>query len=1200
MTSHARSLLGNARIAAALALALALGSSPVWADPFLLNDGAVQDATTGKWTLPEQGTCPADLTKTTRPDCLALRIAAASQTACTAANGSWTTSGVCNDTETNQAACEAQPGRSWNAGTSVCSVTLKGEDRNNVECLLLGGSWVTTATCTGSWVMPARTNYEPDLLTGSGPGDACLRCHNSVTEYNGPRVRDVDATLMMGHKNMSRKVTPGKAWAGPGVCSNPLYTTEEACSAHGALWDPHGTHVYAEDTTGADFDWNDGTISIGGTDREMKWIFGNWLAPLPRAIYESPASTSRVCTNPLYSTQATCEAAGFLWVLNAGASYACARCHTTGWTSDATIQTSTFANPPGLDVYGKEPELSFAGLTWDRNSDAPPDVVNLTGGVAGDAKKYASWDQFGILCSQCHSAAVDTSRVACTMSQTTCTSLGGTYSNGVCSGITLAQCTGNGGTFQNYVSPVGMSSHHNDLTAPNVGTGYCSDPRYTAQAQCDASGAAWLTQCSVAGRCSLVGYTTSGSCKAAGGVWTVYADQTTCTANGGTWQPTPVCSVGGVCSIGGVPDPTKATQADCTAAGGSWAAATDVVRCVDIHEYGKEHGVPQFEAARWTGSKTNRGQIITSLCMSCHRQETKGLPITNGTCSIAAYTTPGECVAGGGTWTESGNGLPIQVGPYHETVDFTSHPHGNQFLNSPHGKFTGGWSDVALGNGANGKYLSAFQNEGEAANTGNGCTGCHDVHSSVVAGDEPFHEECQDCHAEIDLGAINHVGGAGTPLEEIGTEPQEACVSCHMPGGGHLFRINTSSTYSTFPLPAALNGTTSPNTAPDGSFASAAWVDVDAACGQCHGGGLGSRQTTGSIAAGSATLTVASSLGLSPNQRVKVAGAGAYVGPGTAEDFHTYIKTIAGTTVTLAGKAGTTVSGAAVVMNPTKNGAPAYTKSTLSTMAKGMHGFAGTTYPVTFGAAISGLSVTTTALVSCGGICPAFTYDWTWGDGATSLNGGPSAQHTYAAPGMYSVTLVVRLASNGLIAGSATRSLNVTNSDNPPTVSGIYSFDANAWKATVVDNSSDDHAVTSVRVDWGDGTLQSYGSQGQTFNHTYQKIGSFTITHTACDAKPQCSSRTYGPATTAYFTYSGTVFRSDGQTPVSGASVNLTKTGFSRTVSTAANGTFSMGTLKPGTYSVKVTKAGYQFANPTDTTTLGPNDAGNDLIAITP
>ncbi len=107
--------------------------------------------------------------------------------------------------------------------------------------------------------------------------------------------------------------------------------------------------------------------------------------------------------------------------------------------------------------------------------------------------------------------------------------------------------------------------------------------------------------------------------------------------------------------------------------------------------------------------------MITSLCMNCHRQETGGLP----------YDATNPATA-------------LKVGPYHGTVPFLSHPHANQFLNSPHGKFTGTFAQIPTGKfnwAMTGEYKSFFMTEAEAANTGNGCTGCHEVHTSIVTGE---------------------------------------------------------------------------------------------------------------------------------------------------------------------------------------------------------------------------------------------------------------------------------------------------------------------------------------------------------------------------------------------------------------------------------------------------------------------------------
>ena len=119
--------------------------------------------------------------------------------------------------------------------------------------------------------------------------------------------------------------------------------------------------------------------------------------------------------------------------------------------------------------------------------------------------------------------------------------------------------------------------------------------------------------------------------------------------------------------------------------------------------------------------------------------------------------------------------------------------------------------------------------------------------------------------------------------------------------------------------------------------------------------------------------------------------------------------------------------------------------------------------------------------------------------------------------------------------------------------------------------------------------------------HTYLNAGTFTITHKAIDNAGQQSVRTC-TLTPAYFSISGTVYRSDGITPAPSATVQVKKgTTVVRTVYTASNGTFSVGTLKPGTYSLTVTKAGYSFgAAPQAAITVGPSSTGNVINAISP
>ncbi len=134
------------------------------------------------------------------------------------------------------------------------------------------------------------------------------------------------------------------------------------------------------------------------------------------------------------------------------------------------------------------------------------------------------------------------------------------------------------------------------------------------------------------------------------------------------------------------------------------------------------------------------------------------------------------------------------------------------------------------------------------------CVTCHDVHQSLFdpAATAPIRNDCTVCHNKP-LANMNHPFGSGTPLGD-GSDPAAACIKCHMPlatSSGfmmHLFRINTDVNYYTFPTAAQYYGNTkkNANTAPEidnytpassgNTYNNAIWVDIDAACGQCHGG----------------------------------------------------------------------------------------------------------------------------------------------------------------------------------------------------------------------------------------------------------------------------------------------------------------------------------------------------------------------------
>jgi hypothetical protein len=311
----------------------------------------------------------------------------------------------------------------------------------------------------------------------------------------------------------------------------------------------------------------------------------------------------------------------------------------------------------------------------------------------------------------------------------------------------------------------------------------------------------------------------------------------------------------------------------------------------------------------------------------------------------------------------------------------------------------------------------------------------------------------------IDLTQINHPVGVGTPLGTTSGDPSQAsdaCVTCHMPrpdngnyagnGGNsevmklHFFRINTDVNYSTFP---AYTSNTSgsigynnngvlqqANTAYDGSSfpgADAVWVDLDLACGQCHGGGATQNFTSGNTTAASAVLTIpataaanAAMANMKAGDRIRIVGAGIangllIAGETGSADQHSIIKMItlpnnltAGT-ITLTEVSSTSVTGAEVITNPTANGANYFPKTYLADMAANMHNQSAQVSVATTPASTVGTVGFTATLVDNSTSGTNITVNW--GDGNLSGNAavstgvaGGTFTHTYPSPGRYTVT----------------------------------------------------------------------------------------------------------------------------------------------------------------------------------------------------
>ena len=255
----------------------------------------------------------------------------------------------------------------------------------------------------------------------------------------------------------------------------------------------------------------------------------------------------------------------------------------------------------------------------------------------------------------------------------------------------------------------------------------------------------------------------------------------------------------------------------------------------------------------------------TALCMQCHRGETITQTTQTQTGSIVPANGPltsdhGYCSDLSGSAYAACTQNPSNHWVY---KPYVAHEPGQDFLNSPHARFTGNLiqnaqhsSDLSIT--ISGTYASYFSENPNDPTKNSGCTGCHDPHQSTVAsvpGAKPITTTCDQCHAlsKTILQTVNHPAGPGTPFPS-GTQADipGACVTCHMQAAlgratSHLFRINTDASFRTYPTPdqfynldvTALGTATEYSDLSETSYPQAAWQDVDLSCGQCHVGGDG-------------------------------------------------------------------------------------------------------------------------------------------------------------------------------------------------------------------------------------------------------------------------------------------------------------------------------------------------------------------------
>ncbi len=206
----------------------------------------------------------------------------------------------------------------------------------------------------------AQQAFHGDGATNNGSGgwaydtaapNQCLSCHRP-----GGNATDMSSYLTSGHKNVLRKVTPGKPWAG---ADGTVYQTTD---------DFYGS--------GSTYDWSAGTVSVGGpggldpqgtypyynTTRPLYYLFGGWA--------------DRGQLDTIFQN-------GFTGEQYPNGNYDCARCHTSGYSFDAS---------------GPEPTYNASKIPDALFSRVPTDYDPASG-------QTSSWHLDGVQCERCHVAA---------------------------------------------------------------------------------------------------------------------------------------------------------------------------------------------------------------------------------------------------------------------------------------------------------------------------------------------------------------------------------------------------------------------------------------------------------------------------------------------------------------------------------------------------------------------------------------------------------------------------------------------------------------------------------------------------------------------------------------------------------------------------------------------------------------------------
>ena len=619
-----------------------------------------------------------------------------------------------------EATCEAKPDRLWNAATGICAIVMQDDDRNDVVCALHSGTWVTTGTCTGAWVMPLGDRLQPAGPHRHRAPGRRRRPVPALPQQRHPVQRPARARHRRHHVHGPQEHGPqgrrsAQPWGGPPfACTgrSGWSTTARPALDAGGIWDPT---IYPGHRLGSG-------LQLG--QRHSRHRPGR-ASPNPRG----PLLDLRRLARPPTAR----------------------RLPRRSEHRDDTRQAEGLATPaaaatppagPRRDAQGQQGarESFLPGITWDGVTTRSP--ARSTSPAARPTPTRCPPGTSGASAAPAATAPRSTTRAARATSPAprrrsasapptpprpdraaaapgTSVSVSARSRRARRSRLHLRHRPGDlhrrRGLLANappFPAPVGMSTHHNDLTGPPSAAAAPAATAPTAlhgAAPCDASARlADLLQ-----RRRLLrhpAYTDSGTCVAGGGTWTPITARRPCTTAGGTCSDRPPAA-----SRASATTRRCSTSATCTGTVARRPASNGLVRPVG--------GSDRHHPLRRCRRPLDRQQGTAARSSpACAWTATARRPAVT---PVRHARQPGDGHSRSVRTTARWLPQPSARQPVPEQPARQVHRH---LRPDPH-------RQVQLRGPA--EYKSYFMTDGEAANTGNGCTGCHDVHTSTVDGREP-------------------------------------------------------------------------------------------------------------------------------------------------------------------------------------------------------------------------------------------------------------------------------------------------------------------------------------------------------------------------------------------------------------------------------------------------------------------------------